>query len=210
MRAVPGTSGGFVGAWARARQRSFATSEDGVASLELALGAVVLLGVAALCFDVYVRVKAHAAVLRMAVTMADYVSRDTAPSADDLSQVGAFLYTHELGVPADMVYVLTALRKPDANPASLPSVLWTDDRIRIGAQAGTDALALACSRRSDGSLPEFFRSGMASGEVLIVAEVCAKLRREGSIVGRVVGASIYRFHAVAAREPDTPPAAPIS
>ena len=56
--------------------------------------------------------------------------------------------------------------------------------------------------------PTSFSAGMAAGEVLVVAEVCARLRREGSLTGRFVTGDIYRVHAVPARDPDEPPSAP--
>ena len=202
-----------VGCSTRGRLSAFAASGDGAASIELAAGAVVLVAVSALCFDLYSRVQANAAVLRMAVTMADYASRDAETSGDDLSEVGTFLYTHELGVPAHLIYVLTALRKPDGDPAASVDVLWTDNSIRIGAETETDELAGLCPRRvnegGNANLPEMFHSGMESGEVVIVAEVCARLSREGSIVGQFIADHIYRFHALPSRDPEADPAAPV-
>ena len=195
------------------RLYSFAATNHGAASVELAAGAMVLVMVAALCFDLYSGVQARAAVLRMAVTMADYVSRDAAPSGDDLSAVGAFLYTHELRVPAHLVFVLTALRKTGGNPLAPIEVMWADDSIRVGDETETEALAAECSRHvtdgGNGRLPQSFQSAMESGEMVIVAEVCARLLREGSIVGRFIDAHIYRFHAVPPRDPNAPPVSPV-
>ena len=56
-----------------------------------------------------------------------------------------------------------------------------------------------------GVLPESFKSGMTPGEVVIVAEVCMRLQREGSLTGRFVAGDIYSSHAVPARDPSTPP-----
>ena len=195
------------------RARAFARDTCGAASIELALGAVVLLGIAALCFDLYSRVGAGTAGVRMAVTMADYVSRDTAPDGDELAALGEFLHAHELGIPADLVYVLTALRQPPGDPLPAIEVLWSDKSIRIGDETATGALAATCARYVDeggtGALPEDFTSGMKSGEVLVVAEVCARLRREGSLTGRFVAGDIYCFHALPARDPNEPPSAPV-
>ena len=195
------------------RVRAFARDTCGAAPIELALGAVMLLGIASLCFDLYSRVSAGTAGVRMAVTMADYVSRDTAPDGDELAALGEFLHAHELGVPADLVYVLTALRQPPGDPLPAIEVLWSDNSIRIGDETATGVLADTCARFVDeggnGSLPEDFGSGLASGEVLIVAEVCARLRREGSITGKFVAGDIYCFHALPARDPNEAPAAPV-
>lgn len=195
------------------RLRAFACDTRGAAAIEFAIGAVVLVSLSALCFDLYSRVSADTSGLRMAATMADYISRDTAPDGDELAALGAFLHEHELGAPADLVYVLTAFRQPSGDPPPAIEVLWSDDRIRVGTKTVTDALAGACTRyiddQGDGVLPASFKSGMAAGEVLIVAEVCARLKREGSLTGRFVGGDIYRFHAVPVRDPDEPPAAPV-
>ena len=100
----------------RSRLRAFAHDTRGAAPIELAIGAVILVAISFLCFDLYSRVKADTAGVRMAVTMAEYISRDAAPDGNELSALGTFLYTHELGVPADLVYVLTALRQPTGDP----------------------------------------------------------------------------------------------
>ena len=172
-----------------------------------------MLAIAALCFDLYSRVSAGTAGLRMAATMADYVSRETAPDGDELTALATILHEHEIRVPADLVYVLTAFRQPPGDPPPEMEVLWSDDSIRIGDEKATEALAGDCGRHVDeegtATLPATFRSGMASGEVVIVAEVCARLRREGSISGRFVAGDVYGFHAAPARDPSEPPAAPI-
>ena len=57
----------------------FSRNSRGGVPIELALGGCVLVSAAALCFDLYARVEADTSITRMAVTMADYVSRETAP-----------------------------------------------------------------------------------------------------------------------------------
>ena len=51
---------------------------------------------------------------------------------------------------------------------------------------------------------------MNPGEVLVIAEVCARLTREGSLTGRLIAGDIHRAHALPARDPNEPPAAPAS
>ena len=125
------------------------------------------------------------------------------------------------GVPADLVYVLTALRRQ--SPAEAPpevEVLWSDASIRV---PGSDAsihigdkledLADECSRYVDDGgnalLPADFVAEMEAGEVIVVAEVCARLLREGSFTGRFIGGVIYRNHALPVRDPTQPPSAPV-
>ena len=190
--------------------RAFARDPRGAASIELALGATVLLTVSALCFDLYARLKADTAGARMAVTMADYVSRDVAPDGDEMDALGRFLHEHELGVPANLVYVVTALRQPPGDPLPDIEVLWSDDTIRIGDAAVTEEIAAACTRYvAEGGTADLDGFTMSEGEVLIIAEVCARLTREGSLTGRFVAGDIYRLHALPAREPGETPSEPV-
>ena len=120
------------------RLHGFARDPRGSASIELAIGSVVLISAAALSFDLYSRIKADTAVARMAITMADYVSRDVDPDGNEMKALGVYLYDHELGVPANLVYVVTALHQPPGDPRPDVVVLWSDDTIRIGDSAVTE------------------------------------------------------------------------
>ena len=188
---------------------AFARDVRGTAGVELAIGAVALVSVSAVCFDLYSRVKADVACRRMAAVMADYVSRELAPDGDRMEALSAFLYRHDLGVPAALVFVVTAIHQPSV-PDTLPEVLWTDDQLRMGDPARAAELAAGCARHVDAGgrpiLPDGFE--MAADETLVVIEVCARLAREGSLTGRFVGGEIYRVHAMPFREPRRLPAAP--
>ena len=182
----------------------------GSAGVELAIGAFVLISVSALCFDLYSRVEAGTTVARMAVSMADYVSRDVDPDGDEMKALGEYLHEHELRVPANLVYVVTALHQPAGDPRPDVAVLWSDDTIRIGDSTATGDLAAECARYV-ADLPDDFAAvfPMADDEVLIIAEVCAGLTREGFLTGEFIAGSIYRLHALPARDPDRQPAAPV-
>ncbi len=190
--------------------RGFARDVRAGATIELALGAVVLVLIAATCFDLYSRIKSDTAGARLASVMADYVSRDAEPDGDGLKTLGEFLYRNDLRVPANLVYAITAFQRPTGDPQGAVKVLWSDNSIRFGDETVTESLADGCTRfvGDDGTsgLPGEF--DMAGGEVLIVVEVCARLTREGSLTGRFVSGDIYRLHAVPAREPTTPPSRP--
>ena len=193
------------------RLHGFARDPRGSASIELAIGSLVLISTAALCFDLYSRIKADTTAARMAVTMADYVSRDTDPDGNEMKALGGYLYDHELAVPANLVYVVTALHQPPGNPRPDVVVLWSDDTIRIGVPEVTEELAAGCAHFvADGGaadLPDGFT--MADDEVLVIAEVCARLTREGFLTGEFIAGGIYRLHALPARDPDRQPAAPV-
>ena len=192
------------------RLPGFARDPRGAASLELAIGSVALLSISVLCFDLYSRIEADTAVARMAVTMADYVSRDAVPDGDEMKALGDYLYRHELRVPANLVYVVTALHQPTGTPRPDVAVLWSDDTIRFGDATVTEALATGCARYvgegGAANLSDGF--AMADDEVLIIAEVCAGLTREGFLTGTFIAGGIYRLHALPARDPDPLPTAP--
>lgn len=188
--------------------RAFARDARGSAGIELALGAVVLVSVAGLCFDLYSRVEADTAAARVAATMADYVSRgpDTDGGALDrasLKSLGAFLHAHEL--PGDFVLVLSALRQGSGTARRAVKVLWTDT-LHFGNRKVTRKLAPECSRfvetgrkgktRPAKPLPGTFT--VAAGEVVAVVELCA---RPGGAAGALAG-DIYRHHVLPVREPE--------
>ena len=85
----------------------------------------------------------------MAVTVADYVSLEVAPDKEQMKVLGEFLHEHELGVPADLVYVITAIHQPPDNPLPAVQVLWIHDEIRIDNVSVTAALANDCTRHVD-------------------------------------------------------------
>ena len=143
--------------------------------------------------------------------MADYVAGGGAPDGDELTALGEFLYEREFGIPASLVYVVSAFHQPPGTPPPAVALLWSDDSIRIGDAAVTAELAGKCARFTgeDGEPAMLDGFTMAADEVLVVAEVCARLSREGSITGRFVAGDIYRLHATPARDPGQPPAEPI-
>ena len=189
-----------------------ARDERGAATIELGIGAAVVLVVAALAFDLYSLTKAAAASGRIAATMADYVSRETVPDGDQIAALGGYLHRHELDAPAALVYVISAVHQP---PGGDPAVaLWDDDTIRFGDAAVTAALAQECrSYGQDGWQQTLFgeepdRLTLASDDVAIVVEVCARLLLQGTLSSRVLSGNIYRLHVLPARDNRQLPPAP--
>ena len=211
--------------------RAFARDTRAAAGLELGFGAFVLISVAALSFDLYTRVEADTVGAQLAATMADYVSRGPAPGettldGDALKDLGTFLHEHVLGVPADLVFIVSALRRqPAGNPAPDVEVLWSDaTNLHFGDGADDDpANGLDCTSRfvekdaddatvNVATLPSGITTAdftMAANEVLVVAEVCMRLVREGAPSSFVIG-PVYRHHVLPARVPfgQFPAAAP--
>ena len=206
-RDLPRPAGRLPGA---ATVCAFLAGRSGAASIELALGAVVLITVASLSFDLYTRVGADTASARMAVTMAAYVSLDPAPSVTQMEKLAEFLNAHELGVPADLVYAVTAIHKPAGNPVA---VLWGGPHLlHFGSATVTNELAERCPRFVDRSTPPVpvlpSHLSMLEDGVLIATEVCVRLKREGSLSGRILAGDVYRFHILPARTRGKIPAKP--
>ena len=196
--------------------RAFVLDTRASAGLELAIGAFVLVSVAALCFDLYARVEADTAAARVAATMADYVSRG--PDTDGgtlersaLKDLGKFLRKHALGDAGDFVLVVSALSR-GAGTRKVEA-LWSDT-LHFGKRRVTRELAPECPRfvrmnkkgkvRPAKPLPGKFT--LAAGEVVAVVELCA---RPGGAAGSLAG-DIYRHHVLPVREPEKAFPAPAS
>ena len=187
--------------------RAFVRGSRGAAAISLALGVAALISTALLGFDLYSRIKAGATAGRMAATMADYVSREAAPEGAQLDALARFLRERELALPADVVYVISAIREPaGADPAT---VAWADT-IRLGDAVKTGEIAGSCGRfGAEGgaaALPAGFT--MSADEVVVIVEVCARLRREGSFTGRLITGDVYRLYALPALDSDLASARP--
>ena len=184
--------------------RAFARDTRASAGIELAIGAVVLLGVATWCFDLYTRVESDTAVGRVAATMADYVSRgpDTDGGTLDgaaLKALGDFLHEHELGGATHLVLVVSGINYPEDRPGY--EVLWSDDTLRFGNEAVTATLAVGCTRIEDRPASPGSSTSLVEAEVIV--EICA--RRAGSLFG----GDIYRLHVLPARAPEKGLPAPV-
>ena len=197
--------------------RAFVLDTRASAGLELAIGAFVLVSVAALCFDLYSRVEADTAAARVAATMADYVSRgpDTDGGTLDgkaLKDLGEFLHAHELNGAADVVFVVSAFKQPAGSPAPAVKVLWSDNKLRFGDGAD-DTFAGHCSSRfvdtsaspPSAKLPLPAGFTMGAGEVAVVVELCA---RPGGAAASLAG-DIYRHHVLPVRAPEKAFPAPV-
>ena len=193
------------------RVRRFARRADGAAGIELGFGAAAMLTVSMLCFDLYSVVSVDTAGARSAVTLAEFVSRETAPQRDVLAALGEFLQTREFGVPTNAAFAVSAVERPAGEDRAV--VLWTDDSIRFGNDSVTQDLADECEERAREGWREILlgpaaTSGMTEGEVVLVAEVCARPSQQGLISNLLLVGDSYHMHILPARDQNNPPAAP--
>lgn len=193
----------------RGAARAFVRRTDGGATLELAFGAVALLAIASVAFDLYTRIETDSAGARMAAAMADYVSRETAPDGDQMVALGTFLRERETGDRVDLVYTVTSISQAAGDPLPPPAVDWVDT-IRLGTATATDALARVCgtfgAAGAAAVLPQGF--AMAASDALVVAEVCMKLRASKTLTRLFAAGNIRRLHALPVRHDGTPLPAP--
>ena len=180
---------------------------------------VLLTSVAVPSFAFYKRVEADTVGAQLAATMADYVSRgpdigEDTLDGDALKDLGTFLHKHVLGVSADLVFIVSALRQPAGNPVPDVEVLWSDATLRFGDGAADLADGPDCTSRfvekdaNDASvnvatLPSGITTAdftMRANEVLVVAEVCIRLTGVGALSGAAFG-PVYRHHVLPARAP---------
>ena len=195
--------------------RRLAREQRASAGIELALWtAFVLLPVALLAFDVISLARASTAGARVAATMADYVSRESAPDGDEMDELGAFLHEREFRNPSALVYVISAVRK-QAGSNSYPSI-WTDSNtdnnfiIRSGDSETTTDLLARC--QTQGTWHTALSGDDAvitlqDNDAVIVVEVCVKMLREGRLTQEFSGI-LYRIHAMPVRGSGGSPAAP--
>ena len=191
---------------------AFLHDRKGSAAIEFAVGAAALIAVSALAFDLYSRLDADTASFRTAVTMADYLSQETAPDGDELVALGRFLLERELSAPTALVFVISSVHRPPGD--RLAEVLWTDDMVRFGDAAATQDLVDACVLQGDAGwkttlLGEPSRTGMTVGETVVVVEVCARLLRQGGLSSRLLAGDIYRFHVLPFRGTEQTPSRPV-
>ena len=188
------------------RALRFARDTRGAAGLEFAIGAIVLLGFAVTAFAVYARIEATTSAPRIAVAMAEYVSREEAPDGDQLDALARFLRDHELGTGYAVLVVTTAVHKEAGEAAG---VRWID-RIAIGDETATEDLKAICKGRSaeggTADLGEHF--AMDDGETVFVVEVCARGGPASALPASWV-ADLYYHYLLPTRHPDVLPEPPV-
>ena len=159
-----------------------------------------MVGIAASCFAVYSRIEAATSAPRIAIAMAEYVSREQAPDGDQLDALAGFLRDHELGAGYSILVVTTAVHKEAGKDAA---VLWID-RIALGDETTTEALKEICKGKGaeDGTAALGEHFAMDDDEIVFVVEVCAR-----SAAGSWTG-DLHYHYLLPTRHPDVLPKSP--
>lgn len=175
----------------RIKRSSFMFDRRGAASLECALGMVVMVTAWSLGFDVYRQAESRETLLHTAAAFADYASRDEQVKATYIDAFAKFLRTDDLA-PAGAVFVVMAITK---RPSEEPDILWSRT-VTIAPDTGGAPTPTECSQISGAggraTLPTVF--SMDDGEVVIAAEVCTTQD----------GDAIYAHHILPTRADNAP------
>ena len=182
----------------------------GSATIEMAASAVLLITVALASYDLHTRIEAHTSAAHVAATIAHFLSLEAAPKLDEVRDIAEVLQHSETRAPNDMVLVISAFNQEDGDPN--PTLLWSNNTIRFGDSARTQALAQECNGLVDAGvlkLPDRY-TPVEDGETVVACEVCLKLTREGSMTGLLIGDVIYRMAAIPMRNAETMPTPPMA
>ena len=193
----------------RRRFGRFAAGERGASAIEMAIGGAVVVLVVGMVFDLYVRLEVDGAVGRAVTIMAEYAAANPAPEQSEMQALAQVLQEEVIQVPTHLAVVVSLLRKgTTGNPIPM-NVVWSDTSFQVGAKASE--VAQACGRVAHGAatatLPQELVTAIPQGSVMIAAEACAKLSREGAVSDWILS-KIYRLHVVPVRDQTSPPPAP--
>ncbi|MCY4488403.1 MAG: hypothetical protein OXF11_15000 [Deltaproteobacteria bacterium] len=175
----------------------------GSVSIEFVVGTVVIVTTTLAGMDLYRLVDAQSAALRAAVTMADYVSQESAPSGAFIDDLARFLYRNEIALPAHAAFVMSAVsRAPvtdgEADPPAL--VRWTrTTTVAEDPDSPPLSLGQSCGRLGEleeGQAAVQAELEMAPGEMVVVVEVCVELLPEAFASGGFIAGHVYptRFY----------------
>ena len=165
--------------------KNYLRDRRGVASIESAIGTVVMIAVSLLAFDLYRLASAQTTIMHAAVSLADTVSRDEPPGlteAELRQKMDAFVQSlsellHEEQFPtANANFAVAAVYKDPGNTS--PTALWSKEVVLLGTTNPLTSCEPANQTNeikldtNPVALPAEFT--MADREIVIVAEVCVE------------------------------------
>lgn len=184
---------------------------SGTAIIELAIATAVIIGISMLIFDAYAMVKSRSAAGRVAITMSDFVARETGSDyGDQMVALGQYLYEQELGASVAIVYVISVVSKAPGGDAE---IVWTDDTMRFGDPTSTTSLADECDILSSSGWQTMLVGPSATvslddGEAVVVTDICAQLLGAGFLTSEIFAGNTYRVHVTPFRTPEELPSPP--
>lgn len=163
----------------------------GAASIECALGTVVMVAASFIALELYRQVNTQVKVTHAAVTLAEYASQDTDIQALFVDKLAEFLHTEQFN-PANAAFIVSAVRQDPTTP----TLLWTHEAL-FGPQA--TARLTSCSRITQGGVATLPTAlALTPGEVVIIAESCVEQTTANTT--RV----LYSYYITPSRAPSAP------
>ncbi len=164
----------------------------GAASIECAIGTVVMVAASFIALELYRQVNTQVRVSHSAIALAEYASQDEDIPANFIDSLAEFLHTEQFN-PANAAFIVSAVRQDTTGP----TLLWTRE-VLLGPQA--TARLTSCSRITQGGVTTLPTAlALTTGEVVIIAETCVE-RTTSTTTG--VAYSYYITPSRAASDPN--------
>lgn len=169
---------------------SWASNTRASVSVEVVLGAILIITTTVGALDLYRVVGVRSLGLKAAATMADYVSLETAPKKAFIRDLAKFLHEHEISAASDAAFVVSAVTRPsatDMEPNPKAVVTWTSTI--VVSKSSTPSPDLRNCRQvgdegKEAKLPTAL--AMEPGEEIVVAELCIKLLSAAFVSGGIL------------------------
>lgn len=177
---------------------SWMWNRGGSVSVEFVIGSVLIVTTTVLGMDVYRAVNAQSVTLHAAVTMAEYVSLEAAPSAAFIDDLAAFSHRNQIALPSQVAFVVSAVSRSDATATEPdpPIVVRWNRKTAIGEDPDSPPLELgdSCGRlgdSEDGQKVLRTELKMEPGEMVVAVEVCVNLLPQAFVGGQVLSGNLF-------------------
>ena len=177
---------------------SWMRDRRGSVSVEFVIGSIAIVTATVAGVDLYRVIDARSVALQAAITMAEYVSLESAPQAAFIDDLATFSYQNEIALPSRAAFVVSAVSRADATELEPdpPVVVRWNRKTAVGEDPESPPLELAdsCGRlgeSSDGEAVLQAELGMEPGEMVVVVEVCVDLLPGAFVGGRLLSSTLY-------------------
>ena len=156
--------------------KQYLRNRRGVASIECALGTVVMITASLLSLDLYRLASTQTSALHAAITLGDTMSRPAQLDANSVRMLAEFLHQEQFPT-LNAVFVVSAVYKSPTEP---PTVLWTE-RVDLSSEDNENPTPNACDdankisaagQGGTANLPDEFN--MLPAELVLVVESCVE------------------------------------
>ena len=159
--------------------KHYLRNRRGVASIECALGTLVMLTSSLVALDLYRLASTQTTALHAAITLGDTMSRPAQLDADSVHMLAEFLHQEQFPT-LNAAFVVSAVYKSPENPTEPPTVLWTE-RVDLSSDDSEEPTPNVCDDANEisaagqggaANLPDGFTMSLA--ELVLVVESCVE------------------------------------